>query len=114
MVFSTYERMFRRLDEGRALVGPSRFYELRYEDLVHEPVAQLSTLYERLGLGAFEAMRPPLEQYLAKLTGYHTGHHELPAKLNAQIAERCGEVIRRYGYTPPAGPSPTATGTASA
>jgi hypothetical protein len=101
MVFSTYERMFRRLQEGRALVEPGRFHELRYEELVREPVAQLATLYERLGLGAFDTYRPLLEQYLARLKGYHTGQHKLPAELKAQIAERCGDVIRRYEYTCP-------------
>lgn len=36
-VLSTYVDLYRKLDEGRDLVDPSRFYELRYEDLIADP-----------------------------------------------------------------------------
>jgi len=101
LVFSTYERMFRRLEEGRSLVDPAHFFELRYEDLTRDPLAGVRAIYEHLGLGGFEAVRPRLEEYLGRLKDYHAGHHELPADLRARIAERCAAVIRRYGYAAP-------------
>lgn len=36
-VVSTYVDLYRKLDEGRELVDPTRFYELRYEDLIGDP-----------------------------------------------------------------------------
>jgi hypothetical protein len=100
MVFSTYQRMFRRLEEGRQLVSAGRFHEFRYEDLVSDPAAKLREMYDHLGLGGFEEMRPKLEEYLARLGNYHAGYHELSPGLREQIAERCAKVIARYGYTP--------------
>jgi omega-hydroxy-beta-dihydromenaquinone-9 sulfotransferase len=97
-VLSTYIDLYRKLEEGRKLVDPSRFYELRYEDLVGDPEGQLRRLYEHLGLGGFEQYRPRLRQYLADHADYDTNTYELTAEQRATVAERWGEVIHRYRY----------------
>jgi omega-hydroxy-beta-dihydromenaquinone-9 sulfotransferase len=98
-VFATYVRMFQRLEEGRRLVAPERFFELRYEDLVRDPVGQVRAIYDHFGLGGFDEMRPRLDQYLAGLGEYQTNRHYLSRELQAKITQRWGDVIRRYGYT---------------
>lgn len=97
-VLSTYVDLYRKLDEGRKLVDPSRFYELRYEDLIADPEGQLRRLYEHLGLGGFEQYRPRLRQYLADHADYATNTYELTAEQRAIVTERWGEVSHRYGY----------------
>jgi omega-hydroxy-beta-dihydromenaquinone-9 sulfotransferase len=91
--------MFQRLEEGRRLVAPERFFELRYEDLARDPVGQVRAIYDHLGLGGFNEMRPRLEQYLAGLGEYQANRHYLSPALQAKITQRWGDVIRRYGYT---------------
>jgi hypothetical protein len=98
-VFATFTHMYEKLEEGRELVEPSRFHELRYEELVGDPVGQMRKLYERLGLGEFEAVRPRLQEYLAKNRDYRTNKYELAPEVRAEITRRWGDVIRRYGYT---------------
>jgi len=97
-ILGTYERLLRKLEEGRALVPPGRFHELRYEDLVREPVSQLRTMYEALHLDRFADFQPRLEAYVNDHAGYHAGHHPLAPELHDEIAKRWGEFIRRYGY----------------
>jgi omega-hydroxy-beta-dihydromenaquinone-9 sulfotransferase len=97
-VFSTYVRMFQRLEEGRRLVAPERFFELRYEDLARDPAGQVRAVYDHFGLGGFDEMRPRLEQYLAGLGEYEANQHHLSPELRAKITQRWGDVIRRYGY----------------
>ncbi len=97
-VFKTFTHLFAKLEEGRQQVDPSHFYEVRYEDLVADPVAQVQKLYEHLALGGFEELRPRLQDYLAKNRGYQTNQYDLPPELRAAIGRRWGEVIRRYGY----------------
>jgi hypothetical protein len=97
-VVSTYVDLYRKLDEGRELVDPSHFYELRYEDLIGDPEGQLSRLYEHLGLGDFEQYLPRLRQYLADHMDYETNIYELTAEQRAIVAQRWGEVIHRYRY----------------
>ena len=97
-VLATYVDLYRKVDEGRELVDPSRFYELRYEDLLADPEAQLRRLYEHLGLGDFERYLPRLRQYLADHVDYKTNRYELTDEQREAVDENWGEVIDRYGY----------------
>jgi hypothetical protein len=97
-VFATFEHLYKKLEEGRQLVAPSHFCELRYEDLVRDPVGEMRKLYEHLGLGGFDEVRPRLEAYLAKNRDYRTNRYDLAPELRAEITRRWGDVIRRYGY----------------
>jgi hypothetical protein len=97
-VLATYVDLYRKLDEGRELVGTSRFYELRYEELISDPEGQLRRLYEHLGLGDFEQYLPRLRQYVADHMDYETNTYELTAEQRAIVDDRWGEVIDRYGY----------------
>jgi hypothetical protein len=97
-VFQNFVRMYERLEETRNLAAPERFHELRYEELVRDPVGQMRTLYERLGLGEFDKVLPRLEEYLASVAGYETNRYQLTPEQRAEIGRRWGDVIRRYGY----------------
>src|SRR5262249_48831511 len=57
-VFHTFTHLYAQLKKGKALVAPGRFHELRYEELVRDPVGQMRALYEHLGLGGFEDVLP--------------------------------------------------------
>ncbi|HEV3255929.1 MAG TPA: sulfotransferase [Gemmataceae bacterium] len=97
-VLSTGRRLYDKLEEGKKLIDPGRFHELRYEDLVRDPVGQMGLLYEQLGLGGFDDVRPRLESYLAGIAGYTTNRYEITPEQRTTITQRWGEVIRRYGY----------------
>jgi omega-hydroxy-beta-dihydromenaquinone-9 sulfotransferase len=101
-VFGTFAHLYKRIEEGRQLVPPGRFHEMRYEDLVREPVGEMRRLYEALGLGGFEEVRPRIEAFFAANAGYQTNRYKpLEPALQAEITRRWGEVIRRYGYERP-------------
>jgi hypothetical protein len=97
-VVDNFLHMYEKLEETRSLVDSSRFYELRYEDLVREPIKQVRAIYEHLALGDFEQVLPKLKQYMANTADYQTNRYELPPKLHDTITQRWGHVIRRYGY----------------
>lgn len=97
-VLDTYVRMNQKLDQTRGLVSPSRFYELRYEDLVADPVAQLRRLYQHLELGDFEAVAPAIEAYQAARADYKTKKYQQSDEERSRISQAWGEYIRRYGY----------------
>jgi hypothetical protein len=98
-VFDTFNHLYARLEEGKRLVRPGRFHELRYEDLIADPVGQMRRLYEGLELGGFDDVLPRLREYLDAHAGYQTNRYPtLSPALRAEIGRRWGDAIRRYGY----------------
>ncbi len=97
-VLSTFVRMHRRLDETRHLVDPARFCELRYEDLVADPISAVRRLYEQLELGDFDQLAPRLAQHWNGLREYRTNRYALSARERDLITRRWGPIIRKYGY----------------
>ena len=97
-VFETFNRMYRTLEETRSLIDPSRFHELRYEDLVRDPLGEMRKLYDRLGLGEYDKVEPRLKTYLEANADYRTNRYEMTPALREEIARRWGDVMRRYGY----------------
>jgi omega-hydroxy-beta-dihydromenaquinone-9 sulfotransferase len=97
-VLETFKWMYAKLDETRHLVAKDHFYELRYEDLVRDPIREMRALYEHLNLGGFDRVLPRLENYLATIAGYETNHYRLTPAQRAAIKRHWGHVIERYGY----------------
>lgn len=102
LVLQTFARMYERLEEGKKLVGPNRFYELRYEDLTRDPASEMKKIYDHFQFGGFERYLPRLQDYLSSVKGYETNKYQLTDEQRAAIAKRWGDVIRRYGYGEPA------------
>ncbi len=102
-VFSTFTMLYEKLEEGKRLVPPGHFHEMRYEDLVRDPAGEMRKLYDVLGLGGFDAMLPKIERYFEANKGYRTNRYpDLGEGQRAEIARRWGGVIARYGYAAPA------------
>src|SRR5262249_52417266 len=106
-VFTTFNHLYARLEEGKHQVPPQHFHELRYEDLIADPVGRLRRLYDALGLDGFDQARPHLEQYWREHAGYQTNHYpQLTPAEHAEITRRWGKVIEHYGYGVPAAAVP--------
>lgn len=98
-VFKRGAFLYEKLEAGKQFISPDRFHELRYEDLVRDPIGQLSQLYTKLSLGGFARMRPKLEQHLAEIAGYTPAKYELDPRLRDEITRHWGAIIQRYGYS---------------
>jgi omega-hydroxy-beta-dihydromenaquinone-9 sulfotransferase len=101
-VFSCFELMYGQFERDRGLIDPARFFEVRYEDLVRDPIEQMRALYEHLGLGEFEVALPKLKAYFKNTEDYRTGTYQIPDELREEIDRRWGPYMRRYGYCAPA------------
>lgn len=97
-VLDTFVRLYARLEEDKKTLPPDRYYELKYEDLVKAPEAEMAKLYDHFNLGGWKDFLPRLQEYLASVKGYETNKYDLTPEQRAKITERWGEVIRRYGY----------------
>ncbi len=98
-VFETFVRLYDRIEQDQKLLPPGQFHELRYEDLIRDPIGELRRAYDALGLGEFEEALPKFQKYLTENAGYQTNQYRpLDPALQEEITRRWGKVIRHYGY----------------
>jgi hypothetical protein len=97
-VLSNFEVMYRCIERDRPLIGDNRWFELRFEDLVRNPLAVLERIYSSMDLGDFAAARQGIEKYVATMRDYAPNRHTLSDSDSQLVERRWGEVIRRYGY----------------
>ena len=97
-VLREFRVIYDRLEDARPLFKEGHFAELRYEDLVRNPVSELQKVYATLNLGDFDAVRPRIEEYQRQNANYETNKFRTTDAESALVTERWGDVIRRYGY----------------
>jgi omega-hydroxy-beta-dihydromenaquinone-9 sulfotransferase len=97
-IYDCFERMYSGFEEQRSRLAASSVIDLKYEDLVQDPVGHVQELYERLGLGDFQPVREKLAADVAGKKDYKTNRHELPQDLKEQIRQRWAGYFERYGY----------------
>lgn len=97
-VFQSLERMYRAFERQRHLIDPGHICDVHYEDLLSDPIGQVQIIYEKLGLGDFEQVRPKLEGYVASQRDFMTNQHQLDEPTRAEIARRWATYFVKYGY----------------
>ncbi len=103
-VFQTFCRMYEVFERDRPLLAPRQLCEVRYEELIKDPIGQMRRIYEQLELGEFGEALPGLGEYIADQKGYKTNRYEISPEVRARIGRRWRRYIERYGYaSEPAG-----------
>ena len=98
-VYQTFEQMYAAFEEARPLLPKNRLYEIRYEDLVRDPLGNLRAMYDQLELGDFDAALPAIEKYVEEISDYKPNRYEISPELRAEIHRRWSRYAEQYGYT---------------
>jgi hypothetical protein len=97
-VISSLRRMYDAYLEDRRLLGQRQLVEMRYEDLVDDPKAQLQEVYERLDLGDFSRIEPELDRHLTDVKNYRTNHHTIDDATSELIRCEWARYFHTFGY----------------
>jgi hypothetical protein len=97
-VLDMFVRLTEDFEEDKHLIPKDRLVELRYEDLVKDPIGTMREIYAKLGIGDFAAAEGPMRAYLDAQKEHRVSEYELPAELKRKVVERLGPYIDRYGY----------------
>lgn len=96
-VIACLESMYAAFHRQREQIDPANLIDIRYEDLIADPVGQVETIYRQLRLGDFEHIRDALTRWARTAhREYKTNQHQLPAEDEALIRERWSEYFARY------------------
>jgi hypothetical protein len=97
-VYESFTRMYDAFARDRELLGPGQFCEVRYEEFVANPMAEMQRVYDELELTDFEAARPGVEDYLASQKDYKKNRFQMTPEMRAEITRRWSAFIKKYGY----------------
>jgi hypothetical protein len=101
-VFEAGRRLYTALEAGKKHIPAGRFVEVRFEELVKDPVGQMNLIYRELGLSGFKAVEPAIHEYLADWNSHHRRHrHTFDEETINSIEREWGEIARHYGYDAP-------------
>jgi hypothetical protein len=98
-VLDNFTHLYERFEEDKGQISPGRLHELRYEDLIRDPIGQLEAIYRHLDLGDFSPARADIEAYLSEIKNHETNRYFLTPDEHRTVTQRWGFVIRRYGYS---------------
>jgi hypothetical protein len=94
--------MFARLTEDyeadRHVIPKGRLIELRYEDLIKDPISTMRDIYAHVDIGDFAAAEAPMQAYLDAQKEHRVSEYEMPLELKRKVVERLGPYIDRFGY----------------
>jgi len=97
-VLDSMDLLYRDFFAEAAKLPTQDFCQVRYEDLVREPLAEISRIYRQLGLGAFDELKPKLEARIRELAGYRQNEHRMADDMAQQVARRWEWYATRFGY----------------
>lgn len=98
-VHDCYERMYRGYEKQRKEIPAGDLYELKYEDLVKDPVGECEKIYEQLNLGNFEPARKKIAAHMETQKDFKTNKHQrMDAQTEAEIRRRWAGYFERFGY----------------
>ena len=95
-----YRRMYEAYFEDIQGLEPGVLAEVRFEDLIDNPLAQVERIHNELDLPDFERCRPRLEAYLRQQSDYRRNEYvELEPEIRNRLASEWGFAFQRLGYT---------------
>ncbi len=97
-VLARFAKIYEVFEDSKTRIAPDHFCEVRYEDLIEDPVAQVRLIYDHLNLKDFEKVLPTLQERAAGMRGYKVNRHRLSDEMRDQVTERWGDFIGRYHY----------------
>ena len=94
-VIDCFQRIYKAFHAQREQIDPCRLIDIRYEDLIDDPVGTLRSIYETLRLSDFDTVQPSIEAWAeSEHQDYKPNEHRLSAENEAMIGKCLAGLFR--------------------
>jgi hypothetical protein len=94
-----YKEVYDTFFEEKGLIPAGRYHEVRFEELERDPVGQLRSVYQALGLPDFGQVEPSVRHYMSSLADYEkNAYHEIPPETKARIVREWRRCFEEWNY----------------
>ena len=82
----------------KKLVPEGNLMEVRYQDLLENPIDELSSIYTKMDLGDFDKMKPVFNDYLSDKRGHKPAVYNTPENELNQLRKDWRFSFDEWGY----------------
>ncbi|AMV32926.1 Sulfotransferase domain protein [Pirellula sp. SH-Sr6A] len=97
-VLRSLQSMYQSFEKGRRDMSESQIIDVRYEELVANPVEVVERIYRQLDIGDFQSVRPALMARSDSEKEYQTNRFGLDPEVEQLVMTRWRDYAERYGY----------------
>jgi hypothetical protein len=87
--------------EKKGLIQKNNLVEVRYEDLVKNPLGELERVYSTLAIPDFEEVKQKFEDYLSSVENYKVHKYNFSKEEKVKIYSKMNFLIDKNGYEKP-------------
>ena len=98
-MISMYKRMFAKYFAEKELIPKQNLVEIKYEDLIKQPIKQMQHIYQTLNLGDFEKNKSIFEKYVDSQKKVKKAVYKIDDVLKNHIYTQLKETIDRWNYS---------------
>jgi len=100
-VINNYVGLMKSFFEQKENLTKDHLIEIRYEDLIADPIAQVKLIYSQLKLPGLENALPQMMKYLEKQSKYKTNVYAIDKKIVEYVDKNWKFTIDHWGYSLP-------------
>jgi hypothetical protein len=100
-ILKTYRDIYYKYYSDIHLIPPGNLIEIKYEELVENPLKEVERIYKELSLSGFEKAEPHIKKYLEKVENYTTNTYSINQQDKERIYSYWHGIIDTMGYEKP-------------
>jgi len=101
IIFSHYKKLMKAYERDKNLIPSDNLFEIRYEDLINDPLLQIEKLYEHFNLPDFNIASENISKRINKEDNYKTSIYNFDHQKLNRIDENLLDFINKWNYSRP-------------
>ena len=94
-IFNTIQEEY---ESSKMALQENELIEIRYNDLINNPLKMLENIYNRLEIRGFEKISEKAQKYIDEQKIYETNKHELEKRIIEDVNNNWAEYRKKYGF----------------
>lgn len=97
-IFECQDLMYSAYHQQRSSIPPENLIEIRFEDLVAEPLSEMQRVYEHLRLGEYQQIEPEIKSYFDRKKSHQRNKFSIDDGLRMEVDARWPMYMQMFGY----------------
>ena len=100
-VINNYKRLMKSYFEQKKQISKDKIIEIKYEDLVADPIKEVKKIYSKLKIPGLDKALPEMQKYLNQQKDYKVNVYKIDEKIISHVKKNWKFTIDLWGYKPP-------------